>query len=41
MSTVDTVDATPTSYLYYRHTVAVRIMHWINVIALTCQVASR
>ncbi len=35
MSTVDTVDATPTSYLYYRHTAAVRIMHWINVIALT------
>jgi thiosulfate reductase cytochrome b subunit len=23
------------SYLYYRHTLAVRIMHWINVIALT------
>ena len=22
-------------YLYYRHTLAVRIMHWINVIALT------
>ena len=40
MSTVDTVDATPTSYLYYRHTVAVRIMHWINVIALTILTAS-
>jgi len=35
MSTVDTVRAAPPSYLYYRHTVAVRIMHWINVIALT------
>ena len=35
MSTVDTVDAVPNSYLYYRHTAAVRIMHWINVIALT------
>jgi|SRR5882672_1353876 len=23
------------SYLYYRHTVPVRVMHWINVIALT------
>ena len=23
------------SYLYYRHTLAVRVMHWINVIALT------
>ena len=23
------------SYLYYRHTLAVRIMHWINVVALT------
>src|ERR1051326_7213618 len=23
------------SYLYYRHTLPVRIMHWINVIALT------
>src|SRR5208282_4493647 len=23
------------SYLYYRHTLAVRIMHWINVSALT------
>ncbi len=22
-------------YLYYRHTLPVRIMHWINVIALT------
>src|SRR5262245_44117344 len=24
-----------TSYLYYRHTLPVRLMHWINVIALT------
>ena len=23
------------SYLYYRHTLPVRVMHWINVIALT------
>ena len=35
MSTVDTVRVAPASYLYYRHTVAVRIMHWINVVALT------
>ena len=35
-----TAAATPAStgggYLYYRHTLPVRIMHWINVIALTC-----
>ena len=34
-----TAAATPVStggYLYYRHTLPVRIMHWINVIALTC-----
>lgn len=24
-----------TSYLYYRHTLPVRVMHWINVLALT------
>jgi Ni/Fe-hydrogenase b-type cytochrome subunit len=24
-----------TSYLYYRHTLPVRIMHWVNVLALT------
>lgn len=35
MSTVDTARAAPASYLYYRHTAAVRLMHWINVIALT------
>jgi cytochrome b subunit of formate dehydrogenase len=23
------------AYLYYRHTLPVRVMHWINVIALT------
>src|SRR5215470_20437254 len=23
------------SYLYYRHTLPVRVMHWINVLALT------
>jgi len=27
--------AAPSSYLYYRHTLPVRVMHWINVIALT------
>ena len=27
--------AGPRSYLYYRHTLPVRIMHWINVVALT------
>ena len=34
-----TAAATPVStsgYLYYRHTLPVRIMHWINVLALTC-----
>src|SRR6266704_3070850 len=25
----------PDGYLYYRHTLPVRVMHWINVIALT------
>ena len=25
----------PRSYLYYRHTLPVRVMHWINVVALT------
>jgi thiosulfate reductase cytochrome b subunit len=28
------------TYLYYRHTLPVRIMHWINVIALTVLLAS-
>ena len=28
------------SYLYHRHTLAVRIMHWINVIALTILLGS-
>lgn len=27
--------ARPGTYLYYRHTLPVRVMHWINVIALT------
>ncbi len=27
--------AAPSSYLYYRHTLPVRIMHWTNVISLT------
>jgi thiosulfate reductase cytochrome b subunit len=34
-----TAEATPAlparSYLYYRHTLPVRVMHWINVVALT------
>jgi thiosulfate reductase cytochrome b subunit len=45
MSSVSTVTP-PTvprrfgSYLYYRHALPVRIMHWINVIALTILLAS-
>ena len=40
MSSISSASSTGTavrirSYLYYRHTLAVRIMHWINVIALT------
>jgi thiosulfate reductase cytochrome b subunit len=34
----ETISATPRrsgTYLYYRHTLPVRIMHWINVIALS------
>ena len=27
--------ASPGPVLYYRHTLPVRIMHWINVVALT------
>ena len=27
--------AAPRGYLYYRHTLPVRVMHWINVVALT------
>jgi Ni/Fe-hydrogenase b-type cytochrome subunit len=27
--------ASPEGYLYYRHALAVRVMHWINVIAMT------
>jgi thiosulfate reductase cytochrome b subunit len=30
-----TVDAAPSDYVYRRHALAVRIMHWINVVALT------
>jgi thiosulfate reductase cytochrome b subunit len=33
--TPDTRAAAPASYLYYRHTLPVRIMHWTNVISLT------
>src|SRR5437588_12098739 len=28
-------DVRTRTYLYYRHTLPVRVMHWINVIALT------
>ncbi len=38
MTPATTADAradAPSSYLYYRHTLAVRIMHWTNVISLT------
>jgi len=37
-SSSETVRATPRrsgSYLYYRHALPVRIMHWINVVAIT------
>jgi thiosulfate reductase cytochrome b subunit len=30
------VDATAPAQVYYRHTLPVRIMHWVNVVALTC-----
>jgi thiosulfate reductase cytochrome b subunit len=29
------IDAPPRSYLYYRHKLPVRVMHWVNVIAFT------
>ena len=40
MSSISSASSTGTavqirSYLYYRHTLAVRIMHWISVISLT------
>ena len=35
MPTAAVSAATPDGNLYYRHTLAVRLMHWINVIALT------
>src|SRR5215831_16460565 len=40
MSSITSASSTGTavqvrSYLYYRHTLAVRIMHWINAISLT------
>ena len=35
MSATDASTRSPREYLYYRHTLPVRIMHWINVIALT------
>jgi thiosulfate reductase cytochrome b subunit len=33
--TTTTLQAKPAGMLYYRHTLPVRIMHWINVVALT------
>ncbi len=30
-----TANPAPDAYLYYRHTLPVRLMHWINVVALT------
>jgi thiosulfate reductase cytochrome b subunit len=35
MASVTATAPAATGYLYYRHTLPVRIMHWINVIALT------
>ncbi|HTE16071.1 MAG TPA: cytochrome b/b6 domain-containing protein [Burkholderiales bacterium] len=34
-ATVVSARTTPSNYLYYRHTLAVRIMHWTNVLSLT------
>ena len=35
MAAVSISPSAPPSYLYYRHTLPVRIMHWTNFIALT------
>jgi hypothetical protein len=35
MAAASITSSAPPSYLYYRHTLAVRIMHWTNFIALT------
>ena len=35
MATVTATAPAASGYLYYRHTLPVRIMHWINVVALT------
>ena len=35
MATVTATAPATSGYLYYRHTLPVRIMHWINVVALT------
>ena len=35
MPPVDAGDSPARSYLYYRHTLPVRLMHWTNVVALT------
>ena len=35
MAAVSITSSAPPSYLYYRHTLPVRIMHWTNFIALT------
>ena len=35
MAAVSITSSAPPSYLYYRHTLPVRIMHWTNFVALT------
>jgi thiosulfate reductase cytochrome b subunit len=35
MGAASTISSAPPGYLYYRHTLPVRIMHWTNFIALT------
>ena len=35
MAAASITPTAPPSYLYYRHTLPVRIMHWTNFIALT------
>src|SRR5262252_6679698 len=35
MPTATAQRVTQNGYLYYRHTLPVRVMHWINVVALT------
>ena len=37
MQQVDIEGSRARSYLYYRHSLPVRIMHWTNVVALPCK----